>query len=56
MLRTPLFCWFYIFFFFFRFRVHKYPEQIPKIDFDYYKSRLVNKAMVAEFEKAVRLL
>jgi agmatine/peptidylarginine deiminase len=28
------------------------PEQIPKIDFYHYKSRLANKAMVAEFEKA----
>ena len=32
--------------------VHQYPEQIPKIDFYHYKSRLANKAIVAEFEKA----
>ncbi|XP_064634989.1 ATP synthase subunit d, mitochondrial-like [Lineus longissimus] len=32
-------------------RVHQYPENLPKIDFALYKSRLANPAMVEQFEK-----
>jgi hypothetical protein len=34
--------------------VHQYPEQIPKIDFYHYKSRLANKAMVAELRTGMK--
>jgi len=37
------------------FRVHRFPEALPKIDFEFYSSRVSNPAMVAEFEKAVHM-
>ncbi|ESN92660.1 hypothetical protein HELRODRAFT_108067, partial [Helobdella robusta] len=33
-------------------KVHRYPENIPKIDFAFYKSRIANTALVTEFERA----
>merc|ERR1711976_104454 len=32
-------------------RVHAYPAELPKIDFDFYKSRITNTAMVDQFKK-----
>jgi hypothetical protein len=34
-------------------RVHQFPEELPKIDFYTYKTRLPNAALVDTFEKAV---
>jgi len=35
-------------------RVHRFPQELPKIDFEFYSSRVSNPTMVSEFEKAVR--
>ncbi len=35
------------------FRVHKYPESLPKIDFAFYKSRIAMPGLVDSFEKSV---
>jgi len=35
-------------------KVHRYPENLPVIDFAQYMSRLTNKAVAAEFEKAYK--
>jgi len=35
-------------------KVHRYPENLPAIDFAYYTSRLTNKTVAAEFEKAYK--
>ncbi|CAG2191488.1 ATP synthase subunit d, mitochondrial-like [Mytilus galloprovincialis] len=37
-------------------RVNKYPEEIKKIDFAYYKSRMADPTMAAAFEKAYTAL
>ncbi|KAL5019258.1 hypothetical protein ScPMuIL_004980 [Solemya velum] len=33
-------------------RVHQFPENLPKIDFSFYRSRLANTSMVDQFEKS----
>ena len=40
----------------FQYRVHKYPEALPKLDFAAYKAQLPNAAMVDEFQKNVSLI
>jgi len=37
-------------------RVHQYPENLPKIDFAFYKTRLATPAMVEQFEKSYAAL
>ena len=34
-------------------RVHQFPEELPKIDFAFYKARLPNPALADQFQKAV---
>lgn len=37
-------------------KVHRHPENLPSIDFAYYKSRLASPALAEEFEKAYKAL
>jgi F-type H+-transporting ATPase subunit d len=37
-------------------KVHRYPENLPAIDFAYYNSKLGNAPFIAEFEKAYKAL
>jgi len=37
-------------------KVHRHPENLPVIDFSFYSSRLTNKAVVGDFEKAYKAL